>query len=68
MHKVVFEKYPDFFDTVKVAAFAYYSKWIAKVISKERKNDIEFLNRQRAMYNELTLAEVGQKRSPIPSR
>lgn len=68
MHKVVFEKYPDFFDIVKVVAYAYYSKWISKVISKERKQEIEFLNRQRAMYNEVTLKEVKNQESPIPTR
>jgi len=36
MHKVVFEKYPDFFPIVSAVAFGYYHKWIAKVISKER--------------------------------
>ena len=36
LHKVVFEQHPDFLSNLSAAAFAYYSKWISKMIGKER--------------------------------
>ena len=67
LHGVVFEKFPDFQPVVSSAAFTYYHKWIARTISKERQMMLEQLNRQRAMYNQVTLVDVKTARSPIPT-
>lgn len=67
LHKVVFEKFPDFFPVVSSAAYSYYQKWIARTISKERQTMLEQLNRQRAMYYQVSLEGVKTARSPIPT-